>query len=110
MNTLTLEGCLRWASGIGCGVLAFWAMNNVRWLVTLREDWKRYAALLISATVAMLAFASLVALRFEPAPIGAIAWIDAFLAVISASVLSSQALHGATTLRRRAEAREALLK
>lgn len=75
---LTLEGALRWLTGLGAGIIAYLILNRWPWYNTLQDYLaKRLIALLSPAPLAILAFLLLVVVGYEPMPGSPVAWVEA---------------------------------
>ena len=97
-----MQEVLGWIiSSGGAGVLAYWLMEHIPFLVALSAEWKRYASFVLSGAIACLAFVALVFSGFEPQPATWQAWVDALLSVIAGAVIVAQGAHARLKLSKR---------
>lgn len=82
----------------GSGGLVFLLMDNIAYLKNLPPDLKRYASLLLSVLIPVLAWLAGIGMAYFTPPGTWRGWIEAIFAVGAGGVLTSQALHGALRL------------
>lgn len=90
---ITLADFLKWVLAGGAGAVAYFLMERVPVLMRLEAEWKRYAALAISAGLACLGFLASVAMGYELQPVDVQAWIESLFAVVAVAVGLSQIIH-----------------
>ena len=99
MDTILLKDFLFWiAGGVGSGAAAFWLFENIGFLSGLTPKPKRFWSLVVSAALAMLAYAASVVLGYSPTPADAQAWLQELFAIAFVAVNGSQLIHGALRL------------
>ena len=89
-----LKDFLVWVLTPGAGVLAYWLMENVPFLVNLEARLKRFAAFGLSAAFGILAFLVMVGMGYEAVPVDWRAWVEALFSVAAVAGGLSQILHG----------------
>jgi len=99
MDGTTLRDALTWLlSGGGAAVAAYWLMENVGYLSNLHSNYKRYVSLALAAGLASAAFAVMVGLGYQDAPVGWQGWLETLFTFAFVAVTGSQWLHGARQL------------
>ena len=86
---LTLQGLLIWlASGAGAGIAGYWLLGKLAWYKKLARFEKRIVGIAVPGLLAVVANLLLVAVGYQPAPVGMLAWFEmsysAFAAVVVA--------------------------
>ena len=115
---VTLREGLLWLMGVGAGVLAFYVLDRLEhsvrltpaWFVALRnrfieltaED-KRYAAFVLTAVIAVLAYLLTLLMGYNLAPGAWREWAEELFSVVAAAIVASQVAHGRVALRRKTE-------
>lgn len=98
---MEMQEMLVWVmGGGGAGIVAYWLMGHIAFLMQLAPEWKRYASLALAACLAMLAYAAAVGLGYEAQPESSQAWLEALFSVAAVAIGLSQAIHGRVKLRR----------
>jgi hypothetical protein len=101
MDTFSLQELVIWLlTGGGAGVVAFALVEKIPALANLLPDYKRYVSLAITGAVAVAAWFFSVWMTWTVAPTGAQAWVEAIVSVIGTAIITSQVIHGATSLRK----------
>ncbi len=96
----TLADFLQWAAtGVGAGAIAFALMEILPFLKGWSSEARRYASLLLTALVALLAWGISILLGYVPAPGTPEAWIEMLFVLLYSCLMTSQALHGRMFLR-----------
>jgi hypothetical protein len=94
---MTLRDALVWLTTVGAGVVTFWLLDNITWLRDLGEEVKRYAAFILSAAIADLAWLGLLAMQYVPTPgpwpSAWRSWLEALFAIAAGAIITSQVLH-----------------
>jgi len=99
---LTLVGVILWIlySG-GAGTLAWWLIDNVKFLKALEPDVKRYVGLGLPGVIALGTWGLGIVFTVVPLPVDARDWVSSAFGAVLPAVILAQTLHGATTLRSR---------
>ena len=93
---MELQDLLIWIlSGGGAGIIAYWLMENLAFLVQLPSQHKRYASLVIASGLAVLGYLASVGMGYQPMPETVKAWIEVLFSVIGVAIGLSQFIHGA---------------
>jgi len=95
-----LKDFLVWVLTPGAGVLAYWLMENVQFLVDLEARLKRFVAFGLSAVLGILAFLAMVGMGYQAVPVDWRAWVEALFGVAAVAGGLSQILHGLLKLRK----------
>lgn len=93
-----LSETFKWLMSAGAGTVTFFVMEKVPELARLSSEAKRYLSIVMSAAIAMGAFAGSVGLGYEPQPASTQAWIEALFAVAFVASGLSQVIHGKAVL------------
>jgi len=100
---MTLYDALIWVTGgPGAGAASYWLMGHIPYLMNLRADVKRYVSLALAAALSLLAWGLMMALGYALVPSSVTAAAEQIFLVVLTAVLTSQGVHGAIDLRRRA--------
>ena len=95
---MTLRDLIVLLMTAGSGGLVFALMEKVAYLKNLPPDLKRYASLLLSMLIPVLAWLIGIGMAYFTPPDTWRAWIEAIFAVGAGGLLTSQTLHGALRL------------
>lgn len=96
---MELTELLTWIlSGGGAGVIAYWAMEHLAFLVQLKAQYKRYVSLALAGGLAMLGYLAAVGMNYQVGPETAKGWIEALFSVIGVAIGLSQLIHGVKIL------------
>jgi hypothetical protein len=85
-------------SGGGAAIAAYYAIDNISFLVALAPKSKRIAAFGISAGLAIGAWFIMAAMLYEPWPATAYAWIEQLFFIGTSAFALSQMIHGQAKL------------
>ena len=97
---MSLQELLTWIlSGGGAGVIAYWAMENLAFLVMLAPQYKRYTSLTLAACLAVVGYLAAVGMGYQVGPETAKGWIEALFSVIGVAIGLSQLIHGARQMK-----------
>ena len=98
---MELQEVLVWLlQGGGAGVVTYWLMENLPFLVNLTSENKRYASLVLTAALSIGAFLIAVALRYEAQPETLKAWLEAVFRVVAMALNLSLVIHGYKQLKK----------
>ena len=102
MEAYSLGEAIAWVlSGGGAGIVAFFAVDKVKFLRNLEPDYKRYASIGLTALLALAAWGAGMGMQYLQVPVDWRGWIEAAFSTIAVSLVTSQVIHGATALRQR---------
>jgi len=91
------EALLAVLSG-GGGIVVYWLMEFIPQLKELRADYKRYASLVLSGLLPVLAWLVLLGMGYEQPPATWQAWVERVFALAAGALLVGQGIHGAKKL------------
>ena len=95
-----LNDLLTWIlSGGGAGVVSYWLMERLAFLVALPAQYKRYVSLAIAGGLAVLGYLAAVGMSYQAEPETTRAWIEALSSVIGVAIGLSQLIHGARQMK-----------
>ena len=96
---MNLVGLLTWVvSEGGAAAVAFWLCDRLPYVKDLEHDYKRYAVFVVTAIVAIGAWAVLTAGQGNPWPVGWWAWLSQLVAIATIAFTGNQFIHAATDL------------
>jgi MFS family permease len=98
----TFEAIVTWVcSGGGAGVIGFWLVEHLKWkwLQSLADDQKRWAAFVFAGVAAVVVWALATWLANEPFPVLPREWVATIISVITTAISFSTGIHGAVVLR-----------
>lgn len=96
---MELREFLAWlTSGVGAGIAAFFLMEKVSYFRNLPPEPKRYAAIALNALIACGAWSLGVAVGYQAAPIGGLAWVEQLFLVGTTAFGLSQVIHARAAL------------
>jgi len=97
-----LNELLTWVlSGGGAGVVSYWLMEHLAFLVMLAPQYKRYASLALAGGLAVLGYLAAVGMGYQVAPVEAKGWIEALFSVVGVAIGLGQLIHGAKQMKPR---------
>lgn len=85
--------------GGGAGIVTYWLMENLPFLVSLSSESKRYVSLLLTGVLSIGAFGIAVVLGYVAQPETAKVWIEAVFSVVAVALNFSLLIHGRQQLR-----------
>lgn len=92
---MELNEFLAWIlSGGGAGVIAYWAMEHLAFLVQLPSQYKRFVSLALAGGLAMLGYMIGVEMGYQARPAEIKGWIEALFSVAGVAIGLSQLIHG----------------
>lgn len=102
MEGFTLVQAVAWLlTGGGAGIVAFWLMNKVGFLKDLAPDYKRYASIILVMVIAGLVWGFGMIIGYIQVPGVWQVWLEDAFAMMFIALSTSQAFHGATSLRQK---------
>ncbi|RLC84853.1 MAG: hypothetical protein DRJ03_13100 [Chloroflexi bacterium] len=97
---MELNELLSWIlSGGGAGIIAYWLMDHLPFLIQLSSEYKRYASLIIAGILAVAGYLVAVSMGYQPQPETIKAWVETLFSVIGVAIGLSQFIHGRRRLR-----------
>jgi hypothetical protein len=104
MNEVTLAALIAWIlTNGGAGWFTWFLMSKIKWFAGMDADYKRYWSLGIAAVVAGAAWGLGMLMNYYPVPTDWRSGLEMAFATIGVAIVSSQLIHGAVDLRKRAE-------
>jgi len=96
---MSLAEILTWIlSGGGAGVVSYWLMDHLAFLVMLAPQYKRYVSLALAGGLAVLGYLAAVGMGYQIAPVMVKGWIEALFSVVGVAIGLSQLIHGVKKL------------
>jgi hypothetical protein len=96
---MALSELLTWVlSGGGAGVVSYWLMEHLAFLVQLKPQSKRYVSLAIAGGLAILGYLAAVGMGYQAEPGTVKGWVEVLFSVVGVAVGLSQFIHGAKKL------------
>lgn len=96
---MELNDLLTWIlSGGGAGVVSYWLMEHLAFLVMLAPQYKRYVSLALAGTLAVVGYLIAVGMGYQVAPAEVKGWVEALFSVIGVAIGLGQLIHGAKKL------------
>ena len=100
----SLEGLLTWiGAGGGAGVIAYWLIERIP-TATWDPFWKRVFSLSLTGAFAVGAFFAAVGMGYRPGCPDWRCWVEQVVATVGLAITTSQTVHGALKLERKATA------
>lgn len=97
---MELSALLAWIlSGGGAGVVSYWLMEHLAFLVMLSGQHKRYVSLALAGGLAVLGYLVAVGMGYQVAPVEVKGWIEALFSVIGVAIGLGQLIHGAKQMK-----------
>lgn len=101
----SLFEALAWvlSGGAGIAIYAIWEWLSVRvpGIEEIAPHWKRDIVVVLSASLAMIAYAVMVALGYSSSPVGVKGWLESMFLYGLVGAVSSQVAHGHFSLAKK---------
>lgn len=96
---MELNDFLTWIlSSGGAGVVSYWLMERLSFLIQLPSRSKRNVSLALAGGLAVLGYLAAVGMGYQVEPVATKGWIEALFSVIGIAIGLSQIIHGARKL------------
>lgn len=91
---MELRDMLLFLSTAGAALAAYWLLNDVGFLRDLSPKQKRWAAVTLTAAIALAAWGTQVAMLYAPQPANWREWVERGFGIAGAAVGLNQLIHG----------------